>query len=329
MRVPALTRRAALAAAAGFAAAPAAAKDRCALGLPADHVKGPPVFLDYDQVELDAAYDQEAYQPHTTRVNQRLAFRSSYARARLGAPLRFAYGADPVEGLEVWPAKESNASIFLFIHGGIWQTLTAQISGFAAEPFVDAGATFVAIDFADVRTVGGDLGVLADQVRRAIAWTWRHAREFGADPDRLYIGGHSSGGHLAAVALVTDWAAHDLPPDAIKGGICISGMYDLAPVRLSWRRSYIAFTDAMEAAMSPRRHLERVACPIVVAAGTLETPEFQRQADEFSRALRNAGKPVELVWGQSYFHQDMWESLGNPYSVAGRAALAMMGLGPA
>jgi arylformamidase len=167
---------------------------------------------------------------------------------------------------------------------------------------------------------------MADSVRRAIAWVVQNAESFGGDPDRVYIGGHSSGGHLAAVALITDWSEYGLPADAVKGGLVMSGMYDLAPVRLSWRRSYLAFTDEIESAVSPQRHLDRITVPVVVSYGTLETPEFQRQAKDFAAALEAAGKPVELIVGSNYFHQDMWETLGNPYGPNGRAALAMMGL---
>jgi arylformamidase len=108
-----------------------------------------------------------------------------------------------------------------------------------------------------VNDAGGDLGVMAAQVRRGIAWVAKNAASFGGDPGRIYIGGHSSGGHLCGVALVTDWQKEfDLPDDVIKGGLCMSGMYEMTPVRLSWRRAYVKFTDAMADAMSAQRHIE-------------------------------------------------------------------------
>lgn len=322
---PVLSRRTLIASGAGLLAAPALAQSPCQLGLPG-HVKGPPVWLDLDQVELDAAYRQEAYQPHTDAVNGRLSALSFDLRLRRGYPERAAYGEHPDEALDIYRAEATGAPVFVFIHGGIWRYLNAAMSGFAAEMFMDRGAHFVALDFSDVVTVGQDLSVLADQVRRGIAWVVRNAESFGGDPDRVSIGGHSSGGHLAAVAMATDWTEFDLPADAVKGGLCLSGMYDMEPVRLSWRRTYIAFTDAMEEAMSPQRHLDRITAPVVVAYGTLETPEFQRQAEDFAAALEAAGKPVELVVAREHFHQDTWEALGNPYGTSGRAALAMMGL---
>ncbi|QDA35887.1 alpha/beta hydrolase (plasmid) [Paracoccus liaowanqingii] len=325
---PSLTRRTALAAGACLFGGPALSQPLCELGLP-NHVKGPAVWQDLDQDELDAAYNQEFYQPHMHAINSRLSGLSFDLRMRHGYPERVAYGESPAEAMDIYKAPEAGGPVFVFIHGGIWLYLNAGYAGFAAEMFLDRKAHFVALDFAPVNELGGDLRRQANQVRQGIAWVVRNAESFGGDPARVYIGGHSSGGHLAAVALTTDWAGEfGLPIDAVKGGLCMSGMYDLAPVRLSWRSAYIDFTDEMEDAMSPQRHLDRVTAPVVVSYGTLETPEFQRQAKDFAAALDAAGKPVQLVVAREYFHQDMWETLGNPYGPNGRAALAMMDLGP-
>jgi arylformamidase len=215
----------------------------------------------------------------------------------------------------------------VFIHGGNWRVGSARSYGFAAETFVNAGAHYIALDFTPVQNVGGDLGVMAAQVRRAIAWVYKNAASFGGDPNRIFIGGHSSGGHLCGVALVTDWQAeHGVPADIVKGGLCMSGMYEMTPVRLSWRRTYVNFTDAMVEAMSSQRHIARLTAPIVVTYGTLETPDFQRQSRDFAAAVKAAGKPVQLIEAPNYAHLDMAESLGNPYGPNGRAALALMKL---
>jgi arylformamidase len=116
---------------------------------------------------------------------------------------------------------------------------------------IRAGAHYVVPDFVWVQDTGGSLFPMADQVCRAIAWAYQNAASFGGDRDRLYVGGHSSGAHLAAVALTTDWPNQfNLPADIIKGGLCSSGMYDLAPVRLSHRNSYVRFTDEMVEALT-------------------------------------------------------------------------------
>jgi arylformamidase len=322
------TRRTMLGAAAAMVATPALSQ-QCQIG-PPKHEKGPLVFRDYDQAELDAAYKQEVYEPLGQRVLDRLYFTSGEARDRIGEPQRVAYGETEVETLDIYRTDRPKAPIFLFIHGGTWRSGSAWEYGYPAEMFVKAGAHYVAIDFAAVQQVAGDLGALAAQVRRAIAWVYQNAASFDGDAARLYVGGHSSGGHLCAIALVTDWpTAFGLPADAIKGGVCMSGMYDMAPVRLSWRRTYIAFTDAMEDAMSPQRHLDRLATPVVVTYGTYETPEFQRQSRDFVAAVKAADKPVTLIEATNYHHNEMAESLGNPYGPNGRAALALMGLGAA
>jgi arylformamidase len=159
-----------------------------------------------------------------------------------------------------------------------------------------------------------------------VAWVYRNAETFGGDRQRLYVTGHSSGGHLAGVVLTTDWSEFGLPPDFIKGGLCISGMYDLRPVRLSARSSYVNFTDEMEEALSSQRHLDRLHAPVIVAHGTLESPEFQRQARDFAAAVQAAGKPVTLLVAENYNHFEILETLGNPYGLLGRAVLEQMKL---
>ena len=320
-----LSRRTVLGTAAAVAATPAFAEG-CLIGPPA-HEKGVRVWMDLDQVELDAAYDQSIYAPLIGQILKRYASSSNETRAHLGAPKRLAYGSTSVEALDLYPAKKPNAPIFVFIHGGAWLRGEAKDYGFPAELFVSVDVNYIALDFIAVGAANGDISVMADQVRRAIAWTYKNASSFGGDANRLYIGGHSSGGHLCGVALVTDWEKDfGLPADMVKGGLCMSGMYDLKPVRLSKRSSYVKFTDAMEQAMSSQRQIEKLRAPIIVTYGTNETPEFQRQNRDFAAAVKAAGKPVELIEAPNYNHFEMCETLGNPYGPNGRAALNLMKL---
>ena len=252
---------------------------------------------------------------------------SELTRLRIGEPERIAYGQAEIERLDIYRTKRDAAPVFVFIHGGAWRSGRSKDFAAPAEMFLAAGVHYVVPDFAWVQDVGGSLMVLADQVRRAIAWVYRNAVRFGIDPTRLYVGGQSSGGHLAAVALTTDWPRDfGLPADIIKGGMCISGMYDLTPVRLSARNAYVAFDDATVAALSPIRHLDRLHAPLVVAYGTCETPEFQRQNREFAAEVETARKKVQLLVGENYNHFELPETLGNPHGLLGRAALDLMGL---
>jgi arylformamidase len=289
--------------------------------------KGPPVFLDYDQAALDAAYDQAAFAPDREQLIQRRICDSELARRHTGEPERAAFGPAEIERLDVYRTGREAAPVFVFIHGGAWRSGRSKDFAAPAEMFLAAGAHYVVPDFAWVQDAGGSLMVLADQVRRAVAWVYENIARFGGDPNRLHLGGQSSGGHLAAVALTTDWQHQfGLPADIIKGGVCISGMYDLTPVRLSARSRYVAFDDRTVAALSPIRHIDRLTAPLIVAYGTCETPEFQRQSREFAAAVEAAGKQVRLVVGEHYNHFELPETLGNPYGLLGRATLALMGL---
>src|ERR1041384_5056517 len=225
----------------------------------APRAKGPIVWLDMDQKELDDAYDQAVYAPNRDIVLKRCVRNSELARERLGAPKRFAYGPTSFEGLDVFPAKTPNAPIMIYIHGGSWRVGTAAQYHYAAEAFLNAGANYVVPDFANVGDVGGSLLTMADQIRRSVVWVYKNAKSFGGDPERIYVSGQSSGGHWIGVLLTTDWQKDfGVPPTIIKGGASGSGMYDLKPVRLSKRSEFVKFTYETEPQLSAQCHLDKL-----------------------------------------------------------------------
>jgi arylformamidase len=293
------------------------------------HTRGPLVWLDMDQAALDDAYDHTRYAPNREHVIQRWGLSSDRARQALGAPERLAYGPSDAERLDLFRARRPDAPLAVFVHGGAWRGTVAAGYAFLAETFVRAGAHCAILDFASVEQTGGDITPLVEQARRAVGWLHQHADSLGADPERIYLTAHSSGAHLGGCLVTTDWTQHDLPPDLLKGAVLASGMYELRPVRLSARSAYLYFTDEIEDALSPIRHLDRLGTPLIVSYGTLETPEFQRHARDFVAAVRAAGKPATLLPAEAYNHFEILETLGSPYGLLGRAALAQMGLGPA
>src|SRR3977135_1783645 len=173
-------------------------------------------FLDYDQAELDRQYDQRAWAPNAMEVINRYAADSEAVRHRLGEPETHPYGESRAATLDLFRAHRPHAPIHVFIHGGAWRMLGKRDSAFAAETFVRAGAHFVALGFEllPVAPLDGRGG----QFRSAIAWIFRNADRLGGDPKRIFISGHSSGAHLAATVLTTDWrGAGPLPPGPLLG----------------------------------------------------------------------------------------------------------------
>jgi arylformamidase len=283
------------------------------------------VFLDYDQAGLDRQYDQRAWAPNAAELINGYAIDSEAVRRRLGGPEEYAYGDGRAELLDLFRAHRPGAPIQVFIHGGAWRLLSKRESAFAAETFVRAGAHFVALDFG--RLPLASIDEMAAQVRAAFAWLYRNARELDADPDRIFVSGHSSGAHLAGVVLTTDWPARGLPQDIVKGALCISGIYDLEPVRLSARNDYVHLNAALVGDLSPLRHIDRVACPVVVGFGERESDEFKRQARDFAAALAGRGGDAELIEGAGLNHFEIINTLASPTGQLGRLALHQMGLG--
>lgn len=290
--------------------------------------KGPLVWGAMDQQELDAAYDQANWAPNQDILASRRQSLSAEARQYIPPPVRVAYGSADIEKIDIYKANAPKAPVAIFVHGGAWRRGRAADFAGQAEMFMRAGAHHAVLDFDNIDEHGGDLLAMAEQVRRAVAWVWKNADSFGGDPERIFLTGHSSGAHLGGCVLTTDWSRFGVPQTLIKGALLCSGMYDLAPVRRSKRSEYVKFTDEIENGLSAIRHLDRLACPVVLAYGTNESPEFIRQTQDFTAAVKAAGKPVELIVAQHYNHFEIVETLGNPYGVLGRAVLRLMGLAP-
>ena len=324
-----MTRREAIAAGTVLAASVGFAGSRLAFGQKLSDGGDTLVWLDMDQAALDAAYDQRAYSPTFDAHLARRTARNEAAMARLPEPLRFAYGDRPIEKLNVHLSNQAKrpAPIVIYFHGGAWRGGVAEGFAWVAEPFVNAGAHVVVPEYSHVQDVGDDLSVLGGEVRRAVAWVYENAESFSGDRDRIFISGHSAGGHLAAVTATTDWAGEfGLPSNLIRGGLIASGMFDLEPVRLSSRSEYVLFTDETVDDLSPQRHLDQLHAPLLIGYGTLETPEFQRQSRDFAAAAREAGKDVELLVAEGCYHLEVEQTIANPFGLLGKALLDMMQL---
>ena len=236
------------------------------------------IYLDYDQVELDRAYTQSAWAPNAEEIIRWYGTKSADVRGRLKHQANIAYGETPAEVLDFFPTDRAKAPICVFVHGGAWTLLTKDKSAFAAEVFVEAGVHFVAINFAVVPQVR--LPEMVAQVRRATAFVHRHADSFGADPRGLFMLGHSSGAHLVAAALGMGGGA------IVRGALCASGSYDLEPVRLSHRGSYLKLAADEVEALSPSRHVHNLATALKIAYGERGEPRISAASEELCRSAR-------------------------------------------
>ena len=299
---------------------------------------GPVVWGGYTQNQLDATYDQDFWDNDPPTTGPRSTMYGNDFRARYGGePERFAYGPSQYERLDLFRTNEANypAPIMVFVHGGAWRGGSARGSHYYGEMFNDAGAHYISLDFVNALQNNGNLMEMGEQVRRALVWVYSNAASFGGDRDRIYISGHSSGGHLCGVLLTTDWATYNwnnhlgaasVPYNMIKGGLCFSGMYELFPVSLSARRLYVNFTPETIEELSAQRRMGFLTADVVLAYASKDSPEFIRQSKDFAAALAAQGRNVKLLVGEGYNHFEMPETLGNPYGLLGRAALELMGL---
>jgi arylformamidase len=286
---------------------------------------GVKVYRDYTQEQLDAQYNQASIVADNSAYRQRKVAESARVRAKYDTLLNIAYGPSRHELLDVFKSSRTGGPTLVFLHGGAWKGGHKDDVSFIAEPYVDAGANVVTVNFALVPEVR-----LEEQVRQAaaaIAWTYRNAKTFGGDPEQVFVMGHSSGGHLTGMMMVMDWTADfGLPADALKGGAPFSGMFDLEPVQLSWRNTYLKMNREEALRLSSIRRIPNRPMPLVIGYGSGELDEFQRQSKEFAAAWRAKGYPCTELELPGLNHFDVQQQMARAGSPPVKAICAMMGL---
>lgn len=286
---------------------------------------GEKIFLDYDQAELNRQYDQRTLVPDISVYNERWTVDSQRARDTLDCRLDIAYGAHPDQTLDVFKPERDGAPILVFIHGGAWRQLSKNESAAPANVFVPAGTVYVALNFSLAPDAG--LDEIVGQVRQGVAHVYRNGEIYGGNPDRLFVAGHSSGGHLTAMMGVTDWPnLEGLPADTIKGFSSISGIYDLEPVRLSARNDYLFLDEAAEIRNGSIRHIRAGLPPALIGWGGKELDEFQRQGQAFLDGWQAAGLTAEKIFMPDRNHFDMGDEYANEQGPVVQALKRMMGL---
>ncbi|MEP9376671.1 alpha/beta hydrolase [Aquabacter sp. CN5-332] len=283
-----------------------------------------PVFLNYSQEQIDKAYDQSFWAPQMAELEAQDGVNSAAVRRKM-PPRTERYGNSDADLMDIFvPPGAKKAPVMVFIHGGAWTRNTREDASYPAPTFVGRGAAWLAPDFGSLKTLR--LPDMVENCRRALEWTVRNAESFGGDPDRVFLSAHSSGAHLAACVLITDWTQRGLPRDAIKGAMLMSGMYDLYPVLISSRSTFLHITPEEEAEFSPMRHLSRITCPIAVLTADEDSPEFKRQSHVFADALAGMGRLAgrKVVFDANHFQEP--ERLAHADSEVSKVAFSLMGL---
>lgn len=284
------------------------------------------VYLNYTQEELDRQYDQLVLVPDQPEYAKEDMAKSKEIRGKLTCSLDVSYGPTLDEVLDIFPAKQPGGPIAVYHHGGAWKQSHKANCSYIAESFVAKNVNLVIPNFSLAPKV--TLDEIVRQNRAAIAWAYHNAESFGGNRDRLYICGHSSGAHLTGMMIVTDWKGeYGLPRDVIKGATSVSGMYDLEPVRLSYRNEYLFLDERAARRNSPILHIPDVTIPLVIGYGECEHDEFKRQSDVFAPAWEAAGNPVTkiIMMGQNHF--DMAREFAKVDSPIMEATWANMGVG--
>jgi arylformamidase len=282
------------------------------------------VYRTFDQPNLDREYAPRATVATDAfeSILRRYAELSAHARATLPCRLDVAYGAHPDSLVDIFPAGRG-APVLLFVHGGYWRMLSQKESAFMAPTFVNRGVAVVTVNY--TLAPKASLDEIVRQCRAALAWTYRRAPEFGADPERIVIAGSSAGGHLVGMLLSAGW--HDefkVPTNIVKGACALSGIYDLEPVRLAEPNTWIKLDRDSAQRNSPIHHIPKTGgCPLVVSYGGNETAEFKRQTDEYAAAWRARGFKATHVDMTPTNHFDIVLDMCNP---GGPLTTAMLGL---
>jgi arylformamidase len=282
-----------------------------------------------DPAWLDAQYNNRARVPDHAQVLARWAEASALVRRESRCVLDLPYGSGAGETLDIFlPAtpQAAPAPVLVFIHGGYWRSLDKADHAFLAPAFNAAGALVVVPNYALCPAVTVEHIVL--QMAAMLAWVWQHAAQYGGDPSRMALAGHSAGGHLATMLLSCRWkdVAPELPAQPVSGALSISGLYDLEPLRHTpFIQADLQLTPSAVARLSPAFFPRPKGPKLYTVVGLDESDEFLRQ----NRLIRDVWGPTAVPVCETLPASNHFTVLGNLANPQGRLhdlALRLLGL---
>ena len=274
------------------------------------------LYRGMNRAELDVAYNNTAAVPERDAIVAGWAERSERTRRERAGHLDLRYGDSPRERLDLFLAADPKAPTLAFIHGGYWQMNDKEGTTFLAEGVLPHGINFALIEY--TLAPAARLDRIVAEVARAIGWLAEHLGDYGADPARIYVSGHSAGGHLTAMTMT-------LP--AVRGAIAISGLFDLEPIRLNYLNVKLGLDEDEARRNSPILHFPPMAGPLVTAYGTRELPELCRQSIDYAQAWVERGLPGHLLAVDGADHFTILDALADPKGVLTGALLDLVRTG--
>jgi arylformamidase len=289
-------------------------------------IDGDLVFGEYTQADLDAQYDNGATVPSVDDIVACCEAMSEAVRAKYDHSLDIPYGPSGMEKLDIIrPTNKGRALVNIFIHGGFWMRRDKNDYGFIAKPFTGCGAITVVMNYALTPSV--DLDEVVRQCRAAVAWAHGNIAEHGGDPNKIFVSGNSAGGHLVAMLMATDWPAYgSLPKEALKGGVALSGIYELLPIQKYFINDTLNLSDAEVERNSPLNLSPATNAPVIFAVGGIETDEFKRHTREITDNWEKKGGSCYFMGSPGKHHFSIVDDFVGPKSDICKASLKMMGL---
>jgi arylformamidase len=267
-------------------------------------------------------YNARAAIPEHPQIFARWAEHSAATRRLRACLIDLPFGETAGERLDLFPARSDSAPLLVFIHGGYWRSLDKSDFSWLAPPFVNHGIAVALLNYGLAPKTPIEEIVL--QMLRAHAWLYRNGDRLGFDPSRIYVAGHSAGAHLTAMMMAALWPVYaaDLPADLVKGGLAVSGIYDLEPLlHAPFVAADLQLTPKRARLLSPARIPAATDRPLYTAVGALESSEFRRQTSLIGEAWpRNLARQVPMP---GLHHLNVIDELANPASPLFDAALEM------